>query len=231
MQKNIKFRWKKYFLFRKYDLLRCLRNEDAFIEMVKSQNCHYNGVILKYTCFHFIKFHVSTPYKSHSERNAKFLLKEKLEASCFQFLKKAIENKWIYNNVIFCYTHCIHRNCHLKFLLVYRNASYSMKINLYIGIISMWLERHRIQYFYIRWLYIIFIKRHLKQQPQGKIHDKFKSLSISPFVLPRANGDLYLISHKWQLSTKTYKWVHFRLSRKGSYSSLGSTELRFIHFL
>ena len=112
----------------------------------KTQNCHYNGVILKYTCFHFIKFHVSTPYKSHSERNAKFLLKQKLEASCFQFLKKAIENKWIYDNVIFCYTHCIHRNCHLKFLLVYRN------------IISMWLERHRIQYFYIRWLYIIFIK-------------------------------------------------------------------------
>ena len=157
----------------------------------------------------------------------KVLLKEKLEASCFQFLKKAIENKWISNNVIFCYTHCIHRNCHLKFLLIYQNVS----IDLYIYIIFMWLERHRIQYFYIRWLYIIFIKIHFTQKPQGKIHDKFKSLSISPFVLPRANGDLYLISHKWQLSTKTYKWVHFRLSRKGSHSSLGSTELRFIHFL
>ena len=189
--------------------------------MVKSQNCHYNGVILKYTCFHFINFHVSTPYKSHSERNAKFLLKEKLEASCFQFLKKAIENKWISTNVIFCYTHCIGRNCHLRFLLVYRK----------MVIIFMWLEEYRIQYFYIIWVRMIFIKRHFTQQPQGKIHDKFKSLSISPFVIPRANGDLNLISHKWQLSTKTHKWVHFRLSRKGSHSSLGSTELRFIHFL
>ena len=112
--------------------------------------------------------------------------------------------------------HYIYRNCHLKFLLIYQNASIDWFSNVP---------------FNIRWLYIIFIKRHLTQQPQGKIHDKFKSLSISPFVLPRANGDLYLISHKWQLSTKTYKWVHFRLSRKGSYSSLGSTELRFIHFL